>query len=167
KKVNGDVSLEGRGNNVSAEEISGKLNLQGEYDDIAINKIEKGVHFNSTRTDMEFGKLDGELNMSHGELRANSLAGPFRLNTRSKDVELEDISGDVKIDDANGQIQVTPKDPVANIDISNKSGEVTLMMPTNGNFSVVASSVRGEIESEFTLNQAQNQDHEAHYTGNV
>ncbi len=167
KKITGDVNLEGRGNNVSAEDVGGKLNFQGEYDDIQMNKIAKGVRFNSTRTDMEFGKLDGELNMSHGELRANSLAGPFRLTTRSKDVELEDVSGDVKIDDANGQIQVTPKEPVGNMDITNKSGEVTLMLPQNGNFTVDASSVRGEIESEFDLNQAQNQGHEAHYTGNV
>jgi hypothetical protein len=167
KKVTGDVNLEGRGNNVNVDEVSGHLNLQGEYDEIQLGKVDKGVKFNSTRTDMEFGKLEGELNMSHGELRANSLTGPFRLTTRSKDVELEDVSGDVKIDDANGQIQVTPKAPVANIDISNKSGEVTLMMPASGNFTVDASSVRGEIESEFDLNQAQNQGHEAHYTGNV
>ncbi len=167
KKITGDVTLEGRGNNVSVEDVTGKLNLQGEYDDIQMSKITKGVKFNSTRTDMEFGKLDGELNMSHGELRANALTGPFRVTTRSKDIELEDVSGDVKIDDANGQIQVTPKEPLGSMDITNKSGEVTLMLPQNGNFTVDASSVRGEIESEFDLNQAQNQGHEAHYTGNV
>lgn len=151
KKVTGDVSLEGRGNNVSVEDTSGKLNLQGEYDEIQMNKIAKGVHFNSTRTDLEFGKLDGELNMSHGELRANSLAGPFRMSTRSKDVELEDVAGDVKIDDTNGSVQITPKNPVGSIAITDKSGEVTLMMPSDGNFTVDASSLGGDIESEFEL----------------
>src|SRR5205823_6367324 len=123
----------------------------GEYGQIMLGKIAKGVHFNSIRTDMEFGKLDGELNMQSGELRANSIAGPFRIATRSKDIDLEDISGDVKIDDSNGQVQLTPKAPVANIDIVNKSGEVNLMLPADGNFTVDASSLRGEIESDFDL----------------
>src|SRR4051812_2022116 len=86
-KVKGDVNLEGRGNNVNVNEMGGKLTLQGEYDEIQMINIAKGVHFNSTRTDMEFGKLDGELNMSNGQLRANNLAGPFRVTTRSKDIE--------------------------------------------------------------------------------
>lgn len=166
KKVKGDVNLEGRGNNVEVRE-SGSLTLQGEFDEIQMANIAKTVHFNSVRTSMEFGKLDGELNMSNGELRANTLAGPFRLVTRNKDVELEDISGDVKIDDTNGTVQVTPKAPVANMDITNKSGEVTLMLPANGNFTVDATSTRGEIESDFDLNQANNQGHETHSTGTI
>lgn len=167
RKVKGDVTLEGRGNEVHVTETSGKLNVQGEYDSIEMGKIAKGVHFNSTRTEMEFGPLDGELNMSNGELRANSVAGPFRLATRSKDVELEDISGDIKIEDTNGSVQVTPRLPVANIDVTDRSGEVTLMLPGNGNFTVDASSQRGEIESEFDLNNAQNPGHESHTTGTV
>ena len=167
KKVKGEVSLEGRGDEVSVTDATGRLTLQGEYNSIQFGKLGQGAHFNSSRTDMEFGKLDGELNMSNGELRANSVAGPFRVSTRSKDVNLEDVTGEVKIDDTNGSIQITPKLPVANIDITNKNGEVTLMLPPNGNFSIDASSQRGEIQSEFDLENAQNPGHEAHSTGNV
>jgi hypothetical protein len=167
KNVKGDVNLEGRGGDVNVTDIGGKLILQGEYDQIAVGTVGKGVHFGSARTNMDLGTLEGELNMSGGELRANKFVGPFTITTRSKDIDLEDVSGDVKIDDTNGSVQITPKAPVANIDVSNKNGEVTLMLPANGNFTVDASSVRGEIESDFDLNQASNQGHEAHTTGTV
>jgi hypothetical protein len=167
RRVKGDVTLEGRGNDVIANEISGKLSLQGEYDSIQLGKVDKGVHFNSTRTDMEFVKLDGELVMSNGELRANSLTGPFRVSTRSKDIELEDVAGDVKVENTNGHVQITPKNPVANIDVTNKNGEVTLMLPGDGNFTVDALSTRGDIETDFNLNNAQNSSREAHSTGTV
>jgi len=167
KKVKGEVNLEGRGDEVAVSDATGRLTVQGEYNSIQLGKLDKGAHFNSTRTDMEFGKLDGELNMSNGELRANNVSGPFRVNTRSKDVNLEDVTGEVKIEDTNGSIQITPKSPVANIDVTNKNGEVTLMLPSNGNFAIDASSQRGEIESDFELNNAQNPNHESHTTGTV
>jgi hypothetical protein len=166
KNVKGDVNLEGRGNDVNVTDTKGKLTLQGEYDQIQVGKVEKGLHFNSTRTDMESGKIDGEISMSSGELRGNGLTG-FRISTRSKDIDLEDVSGDVKVEDTNGSVQITPKDPVANIDVTNKNGEVNLLLPSGGNFTVDASAMRGEIETEFDLNKGSNQSHETHVTGTI
>ena len=167
KNVKGDVNLEGRGNNVNVSDTKGKLTLQGEYDQIQVGKVDKGLHFTSARTEMESGKIDGEINMSAPELRANGIAGPFNITTRSKDINLEDVSGDVKVQDSNGSVQITPKEPVANIDVTNKNGEVTLLLPSSGNFSVDASSMRGEIESEFDFNTTTSSSHEAHTTGTV
>ena len=60
-----------------------------------------------------------------------------------------------------------PKNPVANIDVTNRNGEVMLMLPGDGNFTIDALSTRGDIESDFNLNQASDSKHEAHSTGTV
>ena len=166
KNVKGDVSLDGKGEDVNVSDTGGKFTLQGEYSAIVLNKIDKGVRFSSIRTEMELGKLDGELHMSNGELRANGLTA-FRVTTRSKDIDLEDVSGDVKIENSNGQVQVTPKTPLANIDVTNRSGEVNLMLPSSGGFTIDASSLRGEIDSDFDLSATTDQNREQHLSGTV
>ena len=49
-------------------------------------RISKTVSFHSSRTDIEFSRLDGRLDLDSGDLRADSLIRPMRLTTRSKDV---------------------------------------------------------------------------------
>ena len=92
-EVTGDVRLDGRADDVTLSDISGVALLQGEFfGDTKLSHIGKSVKFHSTRTDMELGKLDGDLTMDSGDLHANSIVGPFEVHTRAKDIRLEDIS---------------------------------------------------------------------------
>jgi DUF4097 and DUF4098 domain-containing protein YvlB len=140
--------------------------MQGDYDEIQLSKISKGLHFNSTRTDLDIPRLDGELNMSRGDLRANGVFGPVRLVTKNKDIHLEDVSGDVHLENTNAAVELHTKSPVGNIDIANQRGEVNLVLPANGNFTVDASANRGEISTDFDLKQSDD-NHEARASGTV
>src|SRR6266481_2812461 len=95
----GDVSVDGVTGNVDIHRlgglvnhgdmtvngVTGALNIECEcYGDSKFSRISGPVHFKSNRTDMQMGRLDGELNLDSGDLRANNLAGPFKLITRSK-----------------------------------------------------------------------------------
>src|SRR5438045_1764301 len=92
KHVDGDVSVGGSVYRTEIADVTGALALNGDYwNGFQLSRIAKQVSFKSERTDMQFGRLAGELSMDSGNLRASSLAGPFRLRTSSKNVEFEKL----------------------------------------------------------------------------
>jgi DUF4097 and DUF4098 domain-containing protein YvlB len=152
RKISGDVSIEG-GSSCDISDVGGSVTMTGSFaGGVQMSKVGKQVHFTTSRTDMQFARLDGDLTMEMDTLRANSLSGPFKLDTRSKSVHLEDMIGEVHISDKNATVEVRPKGPLGPIDISNIHGEIDLAMPANAGFQLNAESVGGEIESDFNVN---------------
>jgi DUF4097 and DUF4098 domain-containing protein YvlB len=152
RKIQGDVRLEGRISDVSVSDVSGFLDLQGEYfGTTQVQKVAKGVRFKSSRTDMEITRLDGSMDMDSGDLRINDLTGPFRVETRSKDIRLDDVNGDVKVVNSNGAVEIAARLPVGNMDVQNRSGSIRVTVPTQGSFVVDAQAERGEVETDLPL----------------
>jgi DUF4097 and DUF4098 domain-containing protein YvlB len=154
-KVNGSVNVDGRLDDVTVADVGGSLNLTGEYfGDLSISKVAKAVAFKSSRTDLRFAKLDGDMNMQSDSLHANALNGPVLIATRAKDIHLENVSGDVTLTNSNATIELRPADklPLGQISITNKNGSVELMLPPKANFQVDASTQKGEVQSDFGLN---------------
>src|SRR6266850_2228096 len=73
-QISGDVLISGRSNDVTLTDVKGAARLSGEFmESVKLSKIGKSVKFNSSRTDMEFGKLEGDLDLDSGDLRASGL----------------------------------------------------------------------------------------------
>jgi hypothetical protein len=165
--VKGDVTMQGRANEVAVEDIDGAVHLNGEYQEsVRLVRISKTVGFHSSRTDMEFSRLDGRLDLDSGDLRADSLSGPMRLTTHSKDIALEGLSGDLRLEDSNGTVEVGLHKP-GNIQIDNRKGDVQVTIPPNTALKVEARSRQGEIESEFEEIKVQNHDRESSASGSI
>ncbi len=153
KSVSGNLTVDGTISDSNISDIGGTVNMTGSYwGDMQLARIAKQVHFISSRTDLQFARLDGEFNMQPDELRANGIAGPFKLDTRSKSVHLEDVSGDVHINTRNGGVEVRSKAPLGNIDVTNVHGEIDVTVPANAGFQFDAQSIGGEIQSDFNVN---------------
>ena len=168
KNIAGDVNVNsGRVDDTTISDVSGAVRLNGEFTGTTrLSKIAKGVQFQSSRTDLKFGKLDGDLTMDMGELRANQLTGPFSVVTRSKDINLDDVSGDVKVENTNGEVTVNSgKLPLGNIEIDNHRGQVAVTVPSAAGFQVDLRTRRGEINSEFPGISINNQHGEASASG--
>ena len=158
--LKGDLSVDGRLDDTNISDISGKLEMTGDYfGDMSLAGVKKGVRFKSSRTDMEFSRLDGDLSMESGDLQAKSLAGPLRLITRSKDIHLDNVTGDVKVENSNGSVEVhAGKLPLGSMQIDNSKGDIQVVLPAEAAFSLNARTRDGDIESDF--NQVQvNSDH--------
>lgn len=151
-KISGDVTVDGTISDSNFSDVGGLVTLNGTYwGTMQMSHIAKPVHFVSTRTDLQFTRLDGDFSMEPDELRASGVVGPFHLVTRSKGVHLEDLSGDVHIDDRNASVEVSSKGAPGNIDVSNIHGEIDLSLPSNSGFQLDAQSIGGEIESDFNV----------------
>lgn len=151
KNITGNVTIDGDTGDSTVSDVAGTLTFTTGYSgDIDLSHIAGAVHFRSSRTDMQFEKLAGDLNMDSGDLRANSISGPFTLNTQTKDVHLDDVTGGIRIDDRRGDIEVQAQAPLGNVDISTTGGEINIRLPDTG-FQVDAQSDSGEIQSDYSL----------------
>jgi hypothetical protein len=165
--VKGDVTIQGKANQVGVEDVDGAVHLNGEFQEsVRLVRVSKTVSFRSSRTDMEFSRLDGRLDLDSGDLRADSLAGPMRLTTRSKDIALEGLSGDLRLEDTNGTVEVGLHNP-GNIQIDNRKGDVRVSIPPNTAIKVEARTRQGEIDSDFEEIKVDNRAKESSASGSI
>jgi len=165
--VKGDITIEGRANEVSLEDVDGAVHLNGEFmESVRLVRISQTVSFHSSRTDMEFSRLDGRLDLDSGDLRADSLTGPMRLKTRSKDISLDGFSGELRLEDQNGRVQVGLRKP-GNIQIDNRKGDVQVSIPPNTPVKVEARTHQGEIVSDFDEIKVDNKDNQSSASGSI
>jgi hypothetical protein len=147
----GDVRVSGTGDSVDVTDASGSFTINGEFvGPIRAEKIAKGVRFVSHRTDLTISQLSGHMEAGTGNLEIVDAPGNVILRTHEEEINVENPGAKVKIDNRNGNIELRfsspPKD---DIDITNASAGISISMPENSNFQIVADCHSGDIDSEF------------------
>jgi DUF4097 and DUF4098 domain-containing protein YvlB len=166
-QVASDVSIQGRANDISIEEVKGAVHLDGEFmESVKLAKISQPVTFKSSRTDMDFSRLDGDLDLDSGDLQASDLIGPLRLNTRSKDIRLTGVSGDVRLQDENGSVELR-MNKMGSMQVENRKGDIQIYLPDKAGFQVDARARNGEVESDFEQLKIDSSNDQAVATGTV
>ncbi|MGC2020500.1 MAG: DUF4097 family beta strand repeat-containing protein [Candidatus Sulfotelmatobacter sp.] len=167
EQITGDVHIDGRLNEVSVTDVKGSAQFDGEFEEsVKLARISKSVAFKSSRTDLEFSRIDGDLDLDSDDLHADQITGPVHLTTRSKEIRLEDVSGDVRVQDQNGGIEVSMRS-LGNVQIDSRNGDINLSVPDMAGFHLDAQTRDGEIQSDFPELKIDNNEHEAKATGTV
>ena len=148
-------------------DVKGAVQLEGEFQEsVKLARITKNVTFKSSRTDMEFSRIEGTLDLDADELHAEQITGPLHLTTRSKNIRLDQISGDVRLQDDNGAVEVGMR-TLGNVQIDNRNGDIQLSLPDKAGFRLDAHTRDGEIQSDFSELKVNNDEHEAKASGSV
>jgi hypothetical protein len=167
EQITGDVHIEGRMNEVAVNDVNGTAQLDGEFQEsVKLARITKTVTFKSSRTDMEFSRIDGSLDLDSDELHADAITGPLHLTTRSKNIRLDGVSGDARLQDDNGAIEMVMR-ALGNVQIDNRNGDIQLSVPEKSSFHLDARTRDGEIQSDFPELSVNNGEHEAKASGSV
>ena len=167
EQIAGDVHIAGRLNEVSVSDVKGSAQFDGEFQEsVKLARISKNVAFKSSRTDLEFSRIDGDLDLDSDDLHADQITGPVRLSTRSKQIRLDEVSGDVRVQDENGGIEVSMRS-LGNVQIDSRNGDIHLDVPDKAGFHVDARAHDGEIQSDFPELKIDNNDREAKASGSV
>ena len=167
EQITGDVHINGRLNEVSVADVKGAVQLDGEFgESVKLARITKNVTFKSSRTDLEFSRIDGDLNLDSDDLHADKLTGPLHLTTRSKQIRLDDVSGDVRLQNENGGIEISMRS-LGNVQIDSRNGAINLSVPDKAGFHLDARTRDGEIHSDFSELKIENGDREAKASGSV
>ncbi len=166
-QVTSDVSIDGRSNDVSIEDVKGAVHLDGEFmESVKLARISQPVTFKSSRTDMDFSRLDGDLDLDSGDLQASDVIGPLRLNTRSKDIRLTGVSGDVRLQDENGSVELR-MNKLGSMQVDNRKGDIQIFVPDKAGFQLDARARNGEVETDFDQLKIDNTNDQAIATGTV
>jgi hypothetical protein len=167
EQIAGDVHVTGRMNEVSVNDVKGTAQLEGEFQEsVKLGRISKTVIFKSSRTDMQFSRIDGSMDLDSDELHADAITGPLHLTTRSKNIRLDGVSGDARLQDDNGAIEVIMR-ALGNVQIDNRNGDLQLSLPEKAGFRLDARTRDGEIQSDFPELKVTNEERESKASGSV
>ena len=150
--VTGPVSIEGRGRDTTLSDITGPVGMRGDYFGTThFERIRGPIKFHTSRTDLQLGRLDGEIEISdNADLTASDVVGPLILTTGNRNITLDRIAGDVTVTNRNGSVDVTNAPPLRNVIIENRNGSVDVTVPEQSAFSYQLEAVNGDIDSDFS-----------------
>jgi hypothetical protein len=166
-QISSDVVIQGRAKEVSLEDVKGTARLDGDFrESVKLSRIAKAVSFKSSRTDMSFSRLDGELDLEPGDLEASNIVGPFNLNTRHKDVRISGVSSNVLVRNENGPVEIEVT-KLGNLEVQNERADIRIFVPEKSSFQMEAQARNGEIQSDFSELKVENGDNRSTATGSV
>jgi DUF4097 and DUF4098 domain-containing protein YvlB len=150
--VSGDVSLQGKLDDVSISDVQGRVAMDGDFfGDTHLSHVVSAVHFHSSRTNVEVVALPGDLSIDSGDLQLNSAQGPAKITTSAKDVETSGVTGDLRVEDGDGDISVGAVKPMGELHIHNRNGAISLTVPEGAGFQLQATAKNGDIDSKLNL----------------
>lgn len=150
-QVDGDLTADGKCNDLTFSEVTGKITLNGElFGDVHMENISGPIHLHTSVTDMEIAALPGDMTLNSDDLRVTDAKGAVRVTTHSKDVDLSQIYGDTYVENRDGRISIEPAGSFA-VDAKNLKGDVEVTLPPNAQASVDGSTRNGDIVSDFAL----------------
>ncbi len=174
----GPVTLQGHGGDITLSDITGEVLIEGDFfGETHMEHIRGGMHFQTSRTNLQMARLDGDLDISSdSNLTADQMLGPVVLTTRNRNITLERVAGNVFVSNRNGSVEVssafapaTGSSPsrIGNVTIENRDGSVDITLPEHAGFQVTADTSDGKIENDFSLPTADDEDKHNQITGTV
>jgi DUF4097 and DUF4098 domain-containing protein YvlB len=150
--IQGDVTVEGDGGDLTISDIHGKVTLEGDYTgDTHVERADQTVHFHSSRTELDFARLPGDMSLNGDSLHATQVVGPVRvICSRSKDIEMSQVFGDTHIEDHDARVELDMAGSFP-VEVKNNKGDVEVSLPPGASATVDARTHNGDIVSDFPL----------------
>lgn len=151
-QITGDVTADGRCNDLTLSEIKGKITVSGDlFGTVHMENLSGPVHLHTSVTDMQFGELPGDMTLDPEDLRVTEAKGQVRITTHSKNVDLSQIYGDTFVEDRDGNISIAPAGPY-NIQATSSSGnaDLEITLPPNASATVDGRTRNGDISSDYS-----------------
>ncbi|MFC6646811.1 DUF4097 family beta strand repeat-containing protein [Granulicella cerasi] len=153
--ITGQVTLQGRAGDLSFTDINGGLSLEGDFfGSTHVERVNGVTRFQTSRTQFQVARLDGELDLSGGaDFRASQVLGPVTLTTRNRNITLDRVEGRIQVNNRNGSVDIVNAAPIQGISVTNEKGSVDIGLPDHAGFTASVSTRRGDVENDFNLQQ--------------
>jgi DUF4097 and DUF4098 domain-containing protein YvlB len=155
--LNNGLNFRGRAGDVTLSEITGAVNLNGDiFGTTHIEHVNGSVHFHTSRSDLQFARVDGEVGLSGSSITAEQAQGPAVVSTTNRNITLERIAGDISVTNRNGTVDVTAAPALGNVTIENRNGSVNATLPEHASFAVQAVTTNGKIDTNLSFSSTNN-----------
>ncbi|HEV2445511.1 MAG TPA: DUF4097 family beta strand repeat-containing protein, partial [Candidatus Sulfopaludibacter sp.] len=152
-QVEGDITADGRCNDLTLSEIHGKVLLNGDiFGEAHMENLAGPVHLHTSVTDLEMASLPGDMTLNDEDLRVTEAKGNVRITTHSKNVDLSQIYGDTFVQDRDGNIAIELAGTY-NVDAKSTSGkgDIELSLPPTASAAINAFTHNGDILSDYPV----------------
>lgn len=151
--VGGTVELiGGRGGDIDLDTIGGEVTINGSYSgDLHFRNLAKPIRLQCPNTELRVERIPGEVNLDLDKFGGTNLIGPIRLSSsRSRDVEIDEFTQSLDLTVRGGDVRLRPAGAtLPQIAAKTRDGNVELILPENGRFTLRAVSDRGEVTNEY------------------
>jgi Putative adhesin len=158
--LSGAVSLASSSGDVRAGDLTGGLKVSTTSGDVQLSDIAGKLDVGSISGDvkLENGKIDGAtVNTTSGEVDLDGVAGALKLTSVSGDLRVRAArDGQLDFSTTSGEIKYEGSLASKSANSLNSiSGDVNLQLPDASGFRLDASTVSGDLSSEFELRDGQ------------
>ncbi|MEO7910715.1 MAG: DUF4097 family beta strand repeat-containing protein [Roseiflexaceae bacterium] len=158
--LSGAVSLESVSGDVRAGDLTGGLTVSTTSGEVKLSDIAGKLDVGSISGDvkLENGKIDGAtVSTTSGEVDLDGVAGALKLTSVSGDIRVRDAhDGQIEFSTTSGEIRYEGSLASKSVNSLNSfSGDINLHLPDASNFRLDASTVSGDLSSEFELGDGQ------------
>jgi len=153
-QVDGDITADGRCNDLTLSEVHGRIALNGDiFGEAHMENLTGPIHLHTSVTDLEIASLPGDMTLNDEDLRVTEAKGQVRVVTHSKNIDLSQIYGDTYVEDRDGNISISP---AGTFNVEAKStrgkGDIELTLPPNVSAAINAFTRNGDILSDYEVN---------------
>ncbi len=150
--MDGGITVQGHAQDITLTDIIGPVTLTGEFFGTThLEHINGAVRFHTSRTDLQFVRLDGEAEISASGISADQVLGPVVLTTSNRNVSLERLAGDIAVTNKNGRIDLTAAPTLGTITLEDRNGSIEATLPEKASFTVDADTTNGDTYTDFSL----------------
>jgi hypothetical protein len=158
--LSGAVALASGSGDVRAGDLTGGLTVGTTSGEVQLNDIAGKLNVQSISGDvkLENGKIDGAtVSTTSGEVTLDGVAGLLKLSSVSGDIHVREArDGQLDLSTTSGEIEYEGSLAHASTNkLDSISGDVNLRLPDASGFRLDASTVSGDLSSEFELHDAQ------------
>jgi DUF4097 and DUF4098 domain-containing protein YvlB len=158
--LSGAVSLASVSGDVRAGDLTGGLTVSTTSGEVQLNDIAGKLDVGTISGDvkLENGKIDGaSVSTTSGGVELDGVAGALKLTSVSGDIHVREArDGQLDFSTTSGEIEYQGSLARASTNkLDSISGDVNLRLPDANGFRLDASTVSGDLTSEFELRDAQ------------
>jgi hypothetical protein len=163
--IDGGISIQGRAQDVTLSDIAGAVAITGEFFGTThLEHINGAIRFHTSRTDLQFARLDGETEISGSGITADQVLGPIVLNTSNRNITLDRLAGDIAVTNRNGTIDLTAAPALGNITVEDRNDSIRVTLPEKANFAIEADATNGNIDTDLKLPTQAGPQNDGHHT---
>jgi hypothetical protein len=163
--IDGGISILGHAQDITLTDVTGPVNLSGEFFGTThLEHINGAIRFHTSRTDLQFARLDGETEISGSGISADQVLGPVVLTTSNRNITLDRLAGDIAVTNRNGTIDLTAAPALGNITVEDRNGSIRATLPEKANFAIEADTTNGNIDTDLKLPTQAGPQNDGHHT---
>jgi DUF4097 and DUF4098 domain-containing protein YvlB len=167
--ASGEIDVAGLSGAVSLASVSGDIHANDLSTGLTVSTTSGEVRLDNIAGKLDVGSISGDVQLEDGKVEdatVNTTSGRVDLNGISGPLNLTSVSGDITVRDArDGQLHLSTTSGGIEYagglargstnELNSISGDVTLRLPRDSSFRLDASTVSGDLSSDFDLRDRQ------------